>query len=184
MLGRGRPPAWTGGGAGAPKRLALLLLNHLKAAIRDQVYGERIKAHTQPSGTMRCAPDHRSIASCTRKTGAGRAPRRKGVLAAVLARPYSTRGTGLLAYPGFGGVCLNSASLTWFGAAAVASMLVFYWLEPRSPWYSFCFGLGCVASSVYGWLAGTWPFGVVEAVWSVVAFSRCAQRFREHRAGP
>lgn len=68
--------------------------------------------------------------------------------------------------------------LTWFGATAVASMLVFYWLEPRSPWFSLCFGISCLASSLYGWLAGTWPFGVVEGVWAVVAGARWWQRMR------
>jgi hypothetical protein len=68
--------------------------------------------------------------------------------------------------------------LTGFGVAAVGSMLVFYWLEPRSPWFSLCFGLGCLASSLYGWLAGTWPFGVVEAVWALVAGLRFWRRLR------
>lgn len=78
---------------------------------------------------------------------------------------------------------LDAVSLTWFGAAAVASMLVFYWLEPRSPWYSLWFGVGCAASSAYGWLAGTWPFGVVEGVWAIVAFVRCRQRLRAEGTG-
>lgn len=63
-------------------------------------------------------------------------------------------------------------ALTAFGAAAVSAMLVFYWLEPRSPWFSLCFAVGCAASSAYGWLSGTWPFGVVEGVWAIVAVVR------------
>jgi hypothetical protein len=55
-------------------------------------------------------------------------------------------------------------------------MLLFYWLEPRSPWFSLCFGIACLASSVYGWLAGTWPFGVVEGVWALVAATRWWRR--------
>lgn len=27
-------------------------------------------------------------------------------------------------------------------------------------------------SSIYGFLAGTWPFGVVEAIWAAVAINR------------
>jgi hypothetical protein len=27
-------------------------------------------------------------------------------------------------------------------------------------------------SSVYGFLAGTWPFGVVEAIWALIALDR------------
>jgi hypothetical protein len=29
-----------------------------------------------------------------------------------------------------------------------------------------------VLGSIYGFLQGAWPFGVVEAVWAVVAFRR------------
>jgi hypothetical protein len=31
----------------------------------------------------------------------------------------------------------------------------------------------CVLASIYGFLQGAWPFGVVEGVWSLVAFRRC-----------
>jgi hypothetical protein len=68
--------------------------------------------------------------------------------------------------------------LTLFGAGAVAFMLLFYTLEERSPWWVLAFALACAASSVYGWLAGTWPFGVVEGVWALVAF----RRWIRHRA--
>ncbi len=74
--------------------------------------------------------------------------------------------------------------LTWFGAAAVTAMLVLYWLEPRSPRYSLGFAAACAASSLYGWLAGTWPFGVVEGVWAVLAVVRWRQRTRAGDAGP
>jgi hypothetical protein len=67
--------------------------------------------------------------------------------------------------------------LTLFGAGAVACMLLFYALgsyalEERSPWWVLAFALACAASSGYSWLAGTWPFGVVEGVWALVAFRR------------
>jgi len=48
-------------------------------------------------------------------------------------------------------------------------MLLSYAFEHRSAWWVLVFALACAASSVYGWLAGTWPFGVVEGVWAVVA---------------
>jgi len=63
-------------------------------------------------------------------------------------------------------------SLTLFGAGAVTMMLVSYALEHRSHLWVLVFALACAASSLYGWLAGTWPFGVVEGVWAVVAFRR------------
>lgn len=62
--------------------------------------------------------------------------------------------------------------LTAYGAIVVTLMMVFYALEPRSAWFTFAFGVACVGSSVYGWLAGTWPFGVVEGVWALVAFRK------------
>lgn len=61
---------------------------------------------------------------------------------------------------------------TVFGATVVTLMMIFYALESRSPWFTFAFGLSCLGSSLYGWLAGTWPFGVVEAIWAVVAMRK------------
>jgi hypothetical protein len=62
--------------------------------------------------------------------------------------------------------------LTLFGACAVTIMLISYALEKRSTWWVLIFALACAASSLYGWLAGTWPFGVVEGVWALVALRR------------
>jgi len=62
--------------------------------------------------------------------------------------------------------------LTLFGALAVTVMMVSYALERRSAWWIFVFAVACATSSAYGWLAGTWPFGVVEGVWALVALRR------------
>ncbi len=62
--------------------------------------------------------------------------------------------------------------LTSFGAAAVTTMLISYALERRSSWWTLLFALACGASSLYGWLAGTWPFGIVEGIWMFVALRR------------
>ena len=62
--------------------------------------------------------------------------------------------------------------LTVFGATAVTFMVCMYALEGRHRRYIAAFAFGCALSSVYGFLAGTWPFGVVEAIWSVVALNR------------
>ena len=51
-------------------------------------------------------------------------------------------------------------------------MVVFYALEHRSRWYIFLFAMACVLASVYGFLQGAWPFGVVEIIWAVVALRR------------
>jgi len=62
--------------------------------------------------------------------------------------------------------------LTLFGLIAVILMLVFYALEHRSRWYTLAFAGACGLGSVYGFLQGAWPFGLVEAVWSIVAARR------------
>jgi hypothetical protein len=62
--------------------------------------------------------------------------------------------------------------LTAFGMLAVTAMLIFYALEKRSPWFIFAFAVACALGSVYGFLQGAWPFGIVEGIWSVVALRR------------
>ncbi|HKV91233.1 MAG TPA: hypothetical protein VJW20_01655 [Candidatus Angelobacter sp.] len=63
-------------------------------------------------------------------------------------------------------------TLSVFGLLAVTAMLVFYALEKRSPWFILAFSGACVLASIYGFLQGAWPFGLVEAVWSIVALRR------------
>jgi hypothetical protein len=63
-------------------------------------------------------------------------------------------------------------SLSLFGLVAVSLMLVFYALEEKSPWFVFAFAFSCTLGSAYGFLQGAWPFGLVEAVWAVVALRR------------
>jgi hypothetical protein len=62
--------------------------------------------------------------------------------------------------------------LTVYGACALTFMMLMYALEGRGPRYRLAFALGCALSSTYGFLAGTWPFGVVEAIWALVALRR------------
>jgi hypothetical protein len=62
--------------------------------------------------------------------------------------------------------------LTAYGAAAVTFMMLMYALERRGPAFVLAFACGCALSSSYGFLAGTWPFGVVEAIWTVIALRR------------
>lgn len=62
--------------------------------------------------------------------------------------------------------------LTFFGVTAVTGMLVFYALEERARLFVLLFATACAASSLYGFLQGAWPFGIVEGVWTGVAFRR------------
>ncbi len=63
-------------------------------------------------------------------------------------------------------------ALTLYGFLSVSLMLVFYALEDRSPWFVLAFAGSCAMSSVYGFLQGAWPFGLVEGVWTFVALRR------------
>ncbi len=62
--------------------------------------------------------------------------------------------------------------LTAFGLFAVSAMLICYAMERRSRWWILGFALACWLGSAYGFLQGAWPFGVVEAIWGVVAVKR------------
>jgi len=63
-------------------------------------------------------------------------------------------------------------NLTLFGLVAVSAMLVCYAFEARSNWFVLGFSAACLAGSAYGFLQGAWPFGIVEAIWSMVALRR------------
>ncbi|HEX4307186.1 MAG TPA: hypothetical protein VHZ54_14215 [Solirubrobacterales bacterium] len=77
--------------------------------------------------------------------------------------------------------------VTAFGVVALTFMMAMYALERRGPRFIAAFACGCVLSSAYGFLSGAWPFGVVEAIWSVIAARRYLQvrgpRGGEARAG-
>jgi hypothetical protein len=68
--------------------------------------------------------------------------------------------------------------LTLFGLFAVSLMLVTYALEDRSRWFILAFAVACALGSIYGFLQGAWPFGLVEAIWAVVAVRRWSVKRR------
>jgi len=63
-------------------------------------------------------------------------------------------------------------TVTIYGVCAVSFMMLMYALERRGRRFIAGFALGCLLSSLYGFLAGAWPFGVVEIIWSGVALQR------------
>jgi hypothetical protein len=67
--------------------------------------------------------------------------------------------------------------LTLFGLFAVTAMLIFYALEDRSHWFVLAFAGACLLGSAYGFLQGAWPFGMVEAVWAIIAARRWRMKF-------
>jgi hypothetical protein len=67
---------------------------------------------------------------------------------------------------------ISHRSWTRFGLSAVTAMVICYALENRSHWFILTFAGSCVLGSVYGFLQGAWPFGLVEAI-RFVAAARC-----------
>ena len=68
------------------------------------------------------------------------------------------------------------STITIYGVVALTFMMMMYALEARSRKFILGFCLGCLLSSLYGFLSGAWPFGVVEAIWAGVAFRRYLTR--------
>jgi branched-subunit amino acid transport protein AzlD len=66
--------------------------------------------------------------------------------------------------------------LSAFGLFAVTAMLVCYAFEDRNPNFILAFAAACALGSVYGFMQGAWPFGVVEAIWAVIALYRWRKR--------
>ena len=66
--------------------------------------------------------------------------------------------------------------LTVFGLVAVSAMLICYAFESRTHWFVLAFAGACALGSAYGFLQGAWPFGLVEAIWAVVALRRWINR--------
>jgi hypothetical protein len=69
-------------------------------------------------------------------------------------------------------------ALTLLSLAAVTAMLIFYAFEDRSPRFTLAFACACLFGSIYGFLQGARPFGLVEAIWALVALHRW--RARKH----
>ena len=67
-------------------------------------------------------------------------------------------------------------ALTAFGLVAVGFTALCYAMEERSPIWTLGFAAGSALSSVYGFMQGAWPFGVVEIVWTVVALRKWLSR--------
>lgn len=64
--------------------------------------------------------------------------------------------------------------ITIFGVISLVFMMVMYALEPKGRIFVLGFAVGCASSSAYGFVSGAWPFGVVEAIWFLIAIRRFA----------
>jgi hypothetical protein len=65
--------------------------------------------------------------------------------------------------------------LTAFGVSALTFMMLMYALERRHALFVLAFASGCALASLYGFISGAWAFGVVEAIWAIVALHRFAR---------
>jgi hypothetical protein len=74
-------------------------------------------------------------------------------------------------------------AVTIFGVVAVSFMMSMYALEDRHRGFVLAFAFGCLLSSAYGFLSGAWPFGVVEAIWSLIAVRRYCAGIQSDLAG-
>jgi hypothetical protein len=72
-------------------------------------------------------------------------------------------------------------TLTAFGLFAVIAMLVTYASEERHRGFILAFAGSCALGSIYGFLQGAWPFGLVEAIWALVAVRRWWRKENEQR---
>lgn len=66
--------------------------------------------------------------------------------------------------------------LSLYGLFAVSVMVALYALEDRHHLFTLGCAGSCGLASIYGFLAGAWPFGVVEAIWAVIALVRWRKR--------
>lgn len=76
---------------------------------------------------------------------------------------------------------MSGVGLTVFGVTALVFMMAMYALERRNRRFILAFALGCMLASSYGFLSGAWPFGAVEAIWSLIALRRYTVAVRESR---
>ncbi len=79
---------------------------------------------------------------------------------------------------------MDMDGLTLLGLFAVTLMLLTHALEDRSPWFVLAFAAGCALGSHHGLLQGAWPFGLVEAVWTIIALRRWRQRISSREIIP
>jgi hypothetical protein len=77
---------------------------------------------------------------------------------------------------------MGGIGVTAFGVVAVSLMMAAYAAEARDRRFVLVFAVACLLSSAYGFLAGAWPFGVVEIIWAGVAMRRYQTRTRVERS--
>ena len=129
-----------------------------------------VQYNRSPDGQANRVETPRSKAGRVGCPLAGFAKARRTVAAAFWMREQDASGTRD-AVACCGGM-IDTMAITIYGVCVVTFMMVMYALEGRDRRFIVAFAVGCLLSSVYGFLSGAWPFGVVEAIWSGVALRR------------
>jgi hypothetical protein len=70
------------------------------------------------------------------------------------------------------GLWCSGEMVTVYGVVALTFMMTMYALEARGPGFVLAFAVGCCLASIYGFLSGAWPFGIVEVIWAGIALRR------------
>ena len=63
-------------------------------------------------------------------------------------------------------------SLTTFGLFTGTSILVYFLLENGGYGFAFGFASACLVGSLYAFVKGAWPLGLLAAAWAAVALHR------------
>jgi len=80
---------------------------------------------------------------------------------------------------GFASNSTKMDGLSLFGFIAVSIMLLAYMLEEKSRHFILLFACACAMGSLYGFLQGAWPFGLIEGIWAIVALKRWRDRCKQ-----
>jgi uncharacterized protein (DUF697 family) len=63
-------------------------------------------------------------------------------------------------------------NLSLFGLVVITAGALFYFLEASSNWFILAFAAANVLASIYAFLQGAWPYGMIEIIWTLVALHR------------
>ena len=66
-------------------------------------------------------------------------------------------------------------SFVYYGGIVLSFLLLTYALDRRGRWFLLPLALACALASAYGFATDTWSFGVIEALWCLIALRRASK---------
>ena len=66
-------------------------------------------------------------------------------------------------------------SFEYYGGIVISFALLTYALDSRGRRFTVPLAVACALASGYGFAKGSWSFGVIEALWCVIALRRAVQ---------